>query len=148
MRVTERILVAPVYGYRWMLAVGYVGKEQFEKASHTLARLAKHAEGRSPKFHILRAFVEHMLEHDSQAIADLDRALAILPYKRRLSSEDRAYLQVYCRLLKRRINETIGHSEDKSEETDLSGIDLDRVSAATKRNFPMRSHPDWNKGRQ
>lgn len=97
-----------------------------------------------PTFQLLKAVLLNATGKPAQAIGCAVEAHArILSAGRWRSEFERAYLASYVSVLGLQIMEEQRYTGRHNFAVDYSSVDLGKVPGATKKVFPLRSHPAW-----
>ena len=83
-------------------------------------------------------------EHE-EAVTDLSSSCTEIDESESYSDDEKKYLKCYASVFGRRCIEGSKHGGDYRFHVNYGLVDLGRVNKAIKNNFPLRSHPNWEK---
>ncbi|MGI0015835.1 MAG: hypothetical protein ACREBU_20650 [Nitrososphaera sp.] len=146
MNILKRILLAPFIGYRWVRVLDLASKGDFCTAAQVLDQLAPFFENKDAEYHLLKGFLSFSTTLDKSVIKNMRIAISLIEESLRYSEEEKKYLKCYASIWANKAQAYIDEQSQKKFETiDYNDVNLSKIRPALKSNFPLRSHPEWDK---
>jgi hypothetical protein len=145
LKLIKKIIFAPYVGAKWVGALESTAKEDYFSAINKLNDLTRFFENRNVEYHLLKGFLEFAINDDQSSIEDIRQSIRLLEKSTKYNHSEKNYLKCYAATYGNLANENMPTTRqvDKFEVIPWGEVDLQHVSRALKKNFPLRTHPNW-----
>jgi len=141
-RLWNRILIA----WRWDQAVEKATNGRYQDALAEILT-AERSVGTpiSPKFTLLKAMLLRSLGDPRSAVVFAVQAHQQIKDHREFSTDEQKYLECFASVLGLKIMQEQNYTGTPAFSVDYASVDLSKIRTTTKKVFPLRDHPGWEK---
>lgn len=147
-KVFFRILSIPriTYAiYNFEKALNLMSIKNFVEAERVFENGQSFIKSLPYEYKIIKGRIKFNLDKREECVKLLEEAWYDLENDLSTSSEEKLYLKAYISNSLRVYKEFCGYDKSPIEFIDIQSVDLREIDDTTKRTFPVRNHPDWDK---